>query len=235
MALSDIRDPAHVLKAIDECDQKGMDAFLKHYGFGPAQQYKLVYLNGRYRLYPSKAILGVSHRFAHPSGKPLRHTDFTGGLSQTIPVLKRLGFKCTGRNNRLPPGNAAPSRAAVSGSRIIRDTAVVRAVKELYGYCCQICGLRLDLPGGPYSEGAHIKPLGQPHGGPDEADNVLCLCPNCHVLFDAGAIAISGNWRILGRVPALKGRVLRRVDRHNLNPSHIKYHRDLVGARSGNP
>ena len=39
-----------------------------------------------------------------------------------------------------------------------------------------------------YSEGAHIRPLGKPHDGPDQPDNVLC--PNCHVLFGAGAFAI---------------------------------------------
>ena len=44
------------------------------------------------------------------------------------------------------------------------------------------------MPTGRYAEGAHIRPLGYPHDGPDVLGNVLCLCPNDHVRFDYGAI-----------------------------------------------
>ena len=36
----------------------------------------------------------------------------------------------------------------------------------------------------PIAIGAHIKDLGRPHNGPDTEENVLCLCPNHHALFD---------------------------------------------------
>jgi putative restriction endonuclease len=59
--------------------------------------------------------------------------------------------------------------------RVIRNTAMAREVKA---------ATRLHLPGvqsanrdtgGAIREGAHIKPLGAPHRGPDTLDNLLCL------------------------------------------------------------
>lgn len=82
--------------------------------------------------------------------------------------------------------------------RIVRDTAVSRSVKELYDFQCQICGTRLQCEGGPYAEAAHIRPLGSPHHGPDVIGNILCLCPNDHVLFDNGAISIADDFSLIG-------------------------------------
>jgi predicted restriction endonuclease len=44
-----------------------------------------------------------------------------------------------------------------------------------------------------YAEAHHIKPLGAPHNGPDVRANILCVCPNDHVLLDYGAIKLYGN------------------------------------------
>jgi putative restriction endonuclease len=68
--------------------------------------------------------------------------------------------------------------------RIVRDTQQTRRIKKMYDYRCQICGIRLEGSAGPYAEAAHIRPLGTPHNGSDSPDNLLCLCPNHHVLFD---------------------------------------------------
>ena len=59
MALSDLTASA-VIKAIQEFDQLGRDAFLKKYGFRKAQSYDLR-INGR--SYDSKAIAGVAHGY----------------------------------------------------------------------------------------------------------------------------------------------------------------------------
>lgn len=39
-----------------------------------------------------------------------------------------------------------------------------------------------------YSEVHHIRPLGSPHNDPDIANNIIILCPNCHVLCEYGAV-----------------------------------------------
>ena len=57
-------------------------------------------------------------------------------------------------------------------------------------HTCQICGSRILLgDGSPYAEAHHVKPLGAPHNGPDHPGNIVCVCPNCHVMLDYGAIA----------------------------------------------
>ena len=89
MALSEISRDA-VLHAVRECDQMGRDRFLKHYGFKCARSY---YLSCDGKLYDSKAILGVAHKFQFPANGPLKPRDFSGGRSTVRPVLERLGFE----------------------------------------------------------------------------------------------------------------------------------------------
>lgn len=114
--------------------------------------------------------------------------------------------------------NSGPQLSVV---RSIRETETGRQLKELYHYRCQICGSRLSTPVGPYAEAAHIRPLAAPHNGPDTAENLLCLCPNHHVLFELGSIAIADDFTLLGG----EGRLT--IDfRHRLNKAHLRYHRE---------
>ncbi len=91
-----------------------------------------------------------------------------------------------GLNDKTTTGS--PKRRSSVILRIVRDTKQSRHVKEIHEYKCQVCALRLETAAGAYAEGAHIKPLGEPHNGPDSSTNILCLCPNHHVLFDLGAL-----------------------------------------------
>lgn len=105
--------------------------------------------------------------------------------------------------------------------RLVRDTERARQIKALYHYRCQMCRVRLAGPAGPYAEAAHIRPLGAPHHGPDVSDNILCLCPNHHVLFDLGGVAVADDFTLIGQ----EGRLL--VDfRHSINKDHLRYHRE---------
>jgi putative restriction endonuclease len=97
----------------------------------------------------------------------------------------------------LPTGVVVLAKVTSTVQRIVRSTPVAQAVKELHGHCCQACGYIVMVPTGPYAEGAHIRPLGGVHAGPDAADNMLCLCANCHVRFDRGAIHISPTGQII--------------------------------------
>ncbi|WP_203659384.1 YDG/SRA domain-containing protein [Streptomyces sp. SID14446] len=129
-----------------------------------------------------------------------------------------------------PEGEVYPEKRTARIQRLVRDAAVARNVKALHDGECQACGLRLVGPDErPYSEGAHIRPLGQPHNGPDVEPNVLCLCPNCHVRLDIGAIVIDDDWSIIVRAGALGGSVLpklRRLTRHKVHLDYIRYHRN---------
>jgi hypothetical protein len=69
--------------------------------------------------------------------------------------------------------------------RVLRDTVLSREVKMQYKYRCQLCGSTLPLGDGSlYAEAHHVKPLGKPYNGPDVKENIICVCPTCHVLLD---------------------------------------------------
>lgn len=89
MALSDI-DRAAVLRAIEEFDGLGRDAFLGQYGFGRSRTY---FLRHGGKLYDSKAILGVAHVYLGGGRSALTAGDFSGGEATVAQTLRYLGFE----------------------------------------------------------------------------------------------------------------------------------------------
>ncbi|MFE4975805.1 hypothetical protein ACFRAR_27340 [Kitasatospora sp. NPDC056651] len=76
-----------VIRAIEECDRAGADAFRETYGFGRA----LVYvLHHEGHTYDSKAIAGVAHRYEY--GRALTNREFSGGRAAAVAWLERAGF-----------------------------------------------------------------------------------------------------------------------------------------------
>lgn len=84
----------------------------------------------------------------------------------------------------------------------------------------------METAAGPYAEGAHIRGLGRPHNGPDDETNMLCLCPNDHFLFDAGAIYVDADGSVWDAMQRKVIYVLRRARGHDVNPEHLRYHRE---------
>jgi putative restriction endonuclease len=123
-----------------------------------------------------------------------------------------------------PIGNEVPNRRQSTVTRVVRSTVVGEWVKRLHNFTCQICGTRLDTPVGAYAETCHIKPLGRPHNGPDVPENILCLCPNCHVLLDEFAVWINDD-QSLGRQEGL----LRVTPKHAISSEFLQYHRSMCG------
>ena len=125
-----------------------------------------------------------------------------------------------------PPGGPTEERYSTV-QRLVRNTAVTEWVKKAHRHRCQVCGIELVTPGGNYAEGAHIRPRGRPHSGPDEASNVLCLCPNHHVLFNRGAIYVNADLEIVERASdEIRGK-LRIVKGHDPSLTQLAYHRAL--------
>ena len=123
-------------------------------------------------------------------------------------------------------GYSAPRRQEVRESRIVRGSAQAKKITALYNHRCQICGTRLECPAGPYSEAAHIRSLGTPHDGPDTEENILCLCPNHHVLFDNGAISIADDLSLTGaenESPTVHRN-------HRIDRDHLSYHREHLAV-----
>lgn len=159
---------------------------------------------------------------------------------------KRDGFKILVYQLRavagesLVPGEVAASlargediptaRREATVNRIVRNYALAASIKRLYDHTCQVCRTRLETAAGPYSEAAHIRPLGIPHNGPDTLDNLLCLCPNCHVLFDGHALTVSRQGTVL-RLGVPEGELLIK-DEHEISLMHLAYHFETSQAAS---
>jgi putative restriction endonuclease len=127
-------------------------------------------------------------------------------------------------NLEAPSGNEIPLKRQFTVTRTVRSTAVGEWVKRLHDFTCQICGSRLVTMAGAYAEACHIKPLGRPHNGPDTPENILCLCPNCHVLFDELALWINDDFFIECRNSFL------RVDpEHTISLEILRDHRRMCG------
>ncbi|MCD8044866.1 MAG: HNH endonuclease [Tannerellaceae bacterium] len=88
-----------------------------------------------------------------------------------------------------------------------------------------MCGISIKTKNGRYAEGAHIRPLGRPHDGDDNSDNIICLCPNHHVMFDKGMFSIKDNLELIGEVTGK----LHTHKKHRLNKNNLKYHRKING------
>ena len=106
--------------------------------------------------------------------------------------------------------------------RIVRDTKLAIDVKALYEHRCQVCSTAIPTKNGLYAEGAHIRPLGKPHNGNDSLANLLCLCPNHHVMFDKGSFSISDDFIMRG---VEKGNLFVH-GKHKIDKNNLKYHRD---------
>ena len=114
----------------------------------------------------------------------------------------------------------------MTADRLIRDAALAQKVKEIHDFTYQVCGERLESPGGAYAEAAHIKPLGRPDDGPDVESNILCFCPNHHKLLDNGGIVVDEAWRI---IHVVVGRILGQLTlnrKHRLNQDYVRWHRE---------
>jgi hypothetical protein len=117
----------------------------------------------------------------------------------------------------------------------IRNKALAAALKRHYRSECMFCPSRVVVSISPeqlYAEAIHIRPLGRPHNGPDRPENMLVLCPNCHVQFDAGTICISvgenDEMRLTSKAKehALEGKVVVTRGGHTVGKEYVIWHRD---------
>lgn len=122
----------------------------------------------------------------------------------------------------LSSGSDNPKRATTTSQRIVRDSKLGKEIKKLYSYKCQVCSIEITTNAGPYAEAAHIKPVGKPHNGPDRPDNLLCLCPNHHLMLDKGVYMIEDDLTLIG----IEGSLTKHPD-HEISIEHIRYHREM--------
>ncbi|MEU0989061.1 HNH endonuclease signature motif containing protein [Streptomyces sp. NPDC005953] len=115
MGRTDITHTA-VLRAIEEFDRLGRDAFLTAYGFHPARSYFLVYEGRRY---DSKAVFGAAHGFL-PGRDPLRPGDFSGGAAHAARLLGDLGFTVVQERPDAVEAEPLPPSSSLSHDELVR-------------------------------------------------------------------------------------------------------------------
>jgi putative restriction endonuclease len=123
----------------------------------------------------------------------------------------------------LSSGSEESKRVPTTTLRIVRDTKLSIEVKDLYNYICQVCGIIISVRGVKYAEAAHIKPLGKPHNGKDQPGNIICLCPNHHVMLDKGVFAIENDLTLNG----IEGNLTIHKD-HKIDVENLEYHKQHI-------
>ena len=126
----------------------------------------------------------------------------------------------------------------VAVAQAARDPKFKSTVMRAYEDRCSFCGYDLRLGGSPVGiDAAHVQM--RTKGGPDRIENGLALCVQHHRLFDAGALGLDQDHRILvsehlnlsdqesaARIKSLVGALIRRpLRRYRLPaPKHIDWH-----------
>ena len=129
--------------------------------------------------------------------------------------------------------------------RPLRDAAFRAGVLRAYNATCAFTGLRIINGGGRAEvDAAHIRPVGDNHGGSDSIRNGLALSKTMHWLFDRGIVAVSNDHAILqspGRLPDQLRGLLNRDGMILLpaspserpHPSFLTYHRQMFEEEYG--
>jgi putative restriction endonuclease len=184
---------------------------------------------------PVRVIRGFNHKSTYSPNSGYTYA----GLYSVVDAWEEIGksgyrvcrFKleyCGDNEKRMDPkeieldyGIRDKVRKAGTVVRILRDTKIANDIKKIYNYQCQVCGVSIKTKHGSYAEGAHIRPLGNPHNGDDNTDNLLCLCPNHHVMLDKGCFSVSDSFKLIGLV--FENLFIHKS--HKLNLENLKYHR----------
>ena len=162
----------------------------------------------------------------HPSGKQLRN-DFQGNAAVIDPLDQDDIFACDIDETE---------EKEVVVRKVLRDSVIVKDLKNIYNNSCQICNKQINLRDSMYSEAHHLQPLGKKrHNGPDIKENLIILCPNHHAEFDFGAIALNPitliiehcnpNDKFIGKEMILK---------HSIDNRYIEYHYNNIFIKNQN-
>ncbi|MFG2139501.1 YDG/SRA domain-containing protein [Streptomyces sp. NPDC048650] len=209
-SLDDSGNAALVTSCLDGLPVRVIRGWQSGSPYAPSKGYRY---DGLYRVtsYGSKTSLDGfliwQFRLEACEGTPLPKTQ----QQETLEVLTESKVKRANARTRTVANKSERVPAAVQ--RIVRSSSVRRQVREWHDNRCQLCSVRIEVPGGSYSEGAYIRSLESPHNGPDATGNALCLCPNCHVMLDSGAIVLGDDLSVI--------RAGEEVGMLNTHPQHV--------------
>jgi 5-methylcytosine-specific restriction endonuclease McrA len=113
-------------------------------------------------------------------------------------------FKKSGKSTPPPSGNEDPDRASRVQTVFERDPKVVAWVRSQADRVCECCCKEAPFEkedGTPYLEVHHVRPLAE--GGPDNVENAIACCPNCHRRLHQGRDRLELREELIKRIPRL--------------------------------
>lgn len=128
------------------------------------------------------------------------------------------------------------ARKSMNVSRVVRDMAFKRVVRNAYDKTCAMTGLKLVNGGGRCEiEAAHIKAV--EHDGPDSPRNGLALSRTVHWMFDRGILSVADDGMILMAGKLVPDQVKRMLNpggriilpkesRFAPHPTFLRFHRE---------
>jgi putative restriction endonuclease len=182
---------------------------------------------------PVRVIRGYNHQSPYSPSEGYRYDGLyrvdsywrergrSGFLVWRFRLIKLTTVNATNQVEEAESAYGMTKRVETIIQRIVRNTELAVQIKEIYDYRCQVCRTQVMTSAGLYAEAAHIQPLGRPHNGPDTLTNLLCLCPNHHVMFDFGGFGIGDDLNLIG----LDGHLFQRSS-HNVSIQYLQYHRE---------
>lgn len=131
----------HVLRAIDEHDERGADDFLAVHGFTASPDAVLVHEGRRY---DARAVLAVAHR--HATGRLATPEEFTSSLDAALTILRRRGFEVVGP---APAARRPAARSTTARPRTPRTPSRPRATRPepTPAAICPTCSMTLPSTG----------------------------------------------------------------------------------------
>jgi len=202
---SDYKDDSSYKKSMFQLVQKHCSFYAKNYNEKYPEYFKKIGNNTRYKLINQNVEI-TTNQITMEEIDNIKNETNLYIIEETHEIkLEAIDI------------NEPPPRMKSYTNRIIRDTLITRRIKEIHKYQCQICfndGLKLSDEK-IYAEAHHIQPLGFPHNGLDVAQNIICVCPNCHVLLDYGAICINES-----KIKSIEG--------HEIAIEYINYHNNQI-------
>lgn len=126
-------------------------------------------------------------------------------------------------------------RKTVQRQQQLRDKKKALGIKKTYQDRCMFCGIQLQIGKGEYySEAAHIKPLGEPHNGPDKTSNIIVLCPNHHKQLDRGILRMQAMNNKIVIVSCVENDPLNGKEielKHEIGEEYIQWHYSWFSSR----
>jgi len=148
---------------------------------------RTILLEGENRDTMKKYIEGLEGELLIEEGKEeltKREEKIVDEISRKVKTFQEVQKELKGLEKKLK--DKEPRERIRIAKSISKNSKLTRLIKEKVKYTCEICGQKpfIKKNGEPYAEAHHIEELSK--GGLDLPNNLICICPTCHMVIHHG-------------------------------------------------